>query len=327
MALSKRKQTSQFVQIGIFAVGTAALVFATFYLLRNFGSGQREYRIGVHFVRASGVAQGAQVFFSGVVVGSVDEIRLLPDNSVDLILAIASGTNIPKTSKFAVRPSLTGSPTVVITPPISQTTVSTVPKPVPSELILEKRILPISEQPVGTSPIALEDMLAQSQHVMQRSSRILALMRASKAGVFGHLQGARVNGAATSLELRAIPAQEQASLHATLTRMQKNIADAKAQLRRGNGQKVAVLATSLKAGASALNSSLHDLRRTAMSGQAKANLQASAGNMNAAMSNVSALEKQFSAVSKDRQTRSQLADAAAQMKAALEKLRSLLTAH
>ena len=49
----------------------------------------------MHFESAAGLHSGALVYFSGVTVGTVDTITLLPDNTVDVILAVNSDVDIP----------------------------------------------------------------------------------------------------------------------------------------------------------------------------------------------------------------------------------------
>lgn len=320
----QRQRTSQFLQMGIFAVLTVVVGFLTFYVLTNWGSGNRPYRIGVHFARASGVSQGSQVFLSGVDVGAVDEIRLLPDNSVDLILAIQSGTDIPKAARFYVRPSFTGNASVMITPPASQVHLRIKATPLPNDLILAKRILPVSQQPIGVDPLGIEDMLAQSQQLMHRSSGLLTTMRGYKRPFLHDLEDSRANAGAIMLHMHQFSSNSELSMRVTALRLRNNVDHAKMALNQGNGQKLAFLASSLKDSATSMNSSLNDLRAMAADARIRTNMNASAAEMRAAMTNLGALQSQLHSLSADRQTRSDLADASAQLRAALEKIHSLL---
>ncbi len=94
---------SRQAQLGLFAVIALMLLFGIFYVITDFGTRHSGYRIGVRFASAAGLPTGAQVFFSGVTVGTVDQIKLEADNSVDVILAIQNGINIPKESKFLIQ--------------------------------------------------------------------------------------------------------------------------------------------------------------------------------------------------------------------------------
>ena len=128
-------------QVGAFAIVALLLLFGIFYVITDFGTRHTGYRIGVHFQSAAGVTPGALVYFSGVDVGSVDSIELLPDNTVDVILAINRDIDVPAASRFLIQAPLTGSPAVVIVPPRAK-------PPVP---LLPRQVLPIAEQPQGSN--------------------------------------------------------------------------------------------------------------------------------------------------------------------------------
>ncbi len=104
-------------QVGAFAIVALLLLFGIFYVITDFGTRHTGYRIGVHFQSAAGLTPGALVYFSGVGVGSVDSIVLLPDNTVDVILAVNRDIDMPAASRFLIQAPLTGSPSLVIVPP------------------------------------------------------------------------------------------------------------------------------------------------------------------------------------------------------------------
>jgi ABC-type transporter Mla subunit MlaD len=104
-------------QVGAFAIVALLLLFGIFYVISNFGTRHTGYRIGVHFQNAGGVTSGALVYFSGVEVGSVDSIVLLPDNTVDVILAVNRDIDIPAASQFVIAAPLTGTPAIAVLPP------------------------------------------------------------------------------------------------------------------------------------------------------------------------------------------------------------------
>jgi len=76
---------SRQAQLGLFAIIALVLLFAMFYIITDYGTRHSGYRIGVRFASAAGLPTGAQVLFSGVTVGSVDSIELLPANSLSLL--------------------------------------------------------------------------------------------------------------------------------------------------------------------------------------------------------------------------------------------------
>lgn len=323
MAVRRRKQQGpRYVEMGVFAVLTLVIAVTTFYFLTNFGRGG--YRIGVHFIRAFGAAQGSQVFFSGVVIGSVDEVRVLPDNTVDLILAISKDTNIPKNSKFLIRPSFAGSPTLVIDPPKPELRISELPTPLPTDLILERRILPVEQQPVGSGPPGFEELLAEGIGLQKKSVHILNMMASTKGRVFGSLQASRANALALETQMHAIPTTLLADLRPKLNQLQANLADAKHAMKLHDHRQLAAVASSLKNSAAALNTTAAGFHATTSSPQVRANMQASQQQIGVAMANMRQLQTQFSGLTGDSQTRLQLADAAAQLQAALQRIGSLL---
>src|SRR5580658_5986648 len=147
---------SKQAQVGAFALLALLLLFGVFYVITDFGTRHTGYRIGVHFVSAAGLHSGALVYFSGVTVGTVDTITLLPDNTVDVILAVNRDVGIPVASRFLIQAPLTGDPSLIIVPP----------RPVPGAPPLPtmaREVLPIAEQPLGTNTATIADLLEQGQ--------------------------------------------------------------------------------------------------------------------------------------------------------------------
>src|SRR5580704_2394222 len=125
-------------QVGAFAIVALLLLFGVFYVITDFGTRHTGYRVGVHFRSAAGLTPGALVYFSGVGVGSVDSIALLPDNTVDVILAVNRDIDIPAASRFLIQAPLTGSPNVLIVPPTDAR---------PPVALLPRQVLPVDQQP------------------------------------------------------------------------------------------------------------------------------------------------------------------------------------
>src|SRR5487761_1256744 len=105
-------------QAGASALLAMLLLFGVFYVITDFGTRHSGYRVGIHFTSAAGLHSGASVYFSGVGVGTVDSITLLPDNTVDVILAINRDVDIPRASRFLIQAPLTGDPSLIIVPPV-----------------------------------------------------------------------------------------------------------------------------------------------------------------------------------------------------------------
>ncbi len=169
---------SRQAQLGLFAVIALALLFGIFYVITDFGTRHSGYRIGVHFANAAGLPTGAQVFFSGVTVGTVDQVELLADNTVDVILAIQNGINIPRDSRFMIQAPLTGTPNMVILPPVPHKAPPGYPSTPPPEVqTLPKEILPVDQQPVGTPVASIADLMQQGQGEVRRLDEMLSLLR------------------------------------------------------------------------------------------------------------------------------------------------------
>src|SRR5579872_3120119 len=185
---------SRQAQLGLFAVIALAMLFGIFYVITDFGTRHSGYRIGVHFSTASGLPTGAQVFFSGVTVGTVDQVQLLPDNTVDVILAIQNGINIPKDSRFMIQAPLTGTPNLMIVPPVPhRLPPGYIATPLPPEAILPKEIQPIADQPVGTPVASISDLMQQGQGEVRRLDEMLSLLQQREPVLLDTLQTALAN--------------------------------------------------------------------------------------------------------------------------------------
>ena len=101
--------------VGFFTIVALLGLFAIFFVLANVGT-QGRYKIGVHFKSAAGLHKGALVYESGVVVGVVDSTDLLPDFTVDVILAINNSVSVPRNARFLIQLPLTGDATLEIVP-------------------------------------------------------------------------------------------------------------------------------------------------------------------------------------------------------------------
>src|SRR5215469_12019067 len=126
-------------QVGAFALLALLLLFGVFYIITDFGTRHTGYKTGIHFQSAAGLHSGAIVYFSGVTAGTVDSIVLLPDHTVDVILAVNHDIDIPRASRFLIQAPLTGDPNLVIVPPVPKTgpqgVLGPTPKPLPTDVL------------------------------------------------------------------------------------------------------------------------------------------------------------------------------------------------
>ena len=170
--------------VGLFTVLGLAAVFAVFYILGDIGTRSSGYKIAAHFTGASGLRAAAGVFLSGVPIGAVDRIDLLPDYTTEVVMAIKPGYEIPVGSKFLIQAPLTGEPSILIQPP----------KGVDAHVqTLPHEIAPIGQQPRGVNPASISDLLEQGQGEVRRLDTILATLQKTEPELLAELKSTLVN--------------------------------------------------------------------------------------------------------------------------------------
>lgn len=311
-------------QVGAFAIVALLLLFGIFYVVTNFGTRHTGYRIGVHFRSAAGVTPGAQVYFSGVDVGSVDEIELLPDNTVDVILAINRDINIPQESRFLIQAPLTGSPSVIIVPPRTK----------PPVALLPRQVLPIDQQPRGYNTATIADLLEQGQGELKRFENVMSLLEARTPKLLNTLQTTLDNANALTVttkdslqrlsgELLALGANMQSSLSAAGS----NVVELSATLNSAattDSKKVGLLLDKFQSTADSLNKSMNALTELATDPQLKANVLATTQSIAETTATLAALTKDLRTVTGDPQTQAQLRNTVANLDAVMQRANSLL---
>lgn len=308
-------------------LGLAALVvlilagIGAYVAIKARGTGG--YRMGVRFRSAAGLAPGGLVYFNGVNIGNVRRVKILPDTTVDVILNIYHATDIPKNAKFSILPAFAGSPTVTIVVP-KRVARNQAPAPVPQSDLLPKRVVPVDRQPVGTTPLSLEDVMAEGKALGDRATRVLAFARPYGGRLIAHLQNARANGAATTEEMRTAFPRILASLQSTVAKAKANAASAQAVLREHNQAKLTAIAASFKRSASDMNNVTSSLAPLKNDPQVRANLRASTADVRATTATMAGLSDDMAAISKNPQTKAELRDAGLQFRAVLERLKSLI---
>ncbi len=314
-------------QLGLFAVVALVLLFGIFYVITDFGTRHSGYRIGVHFASAAGLPTGAQVFFSGVTVGTVDQVQLLADNSVDVILAIQNNINIPKDSKFLIQAPLTGTPNLIIVPPVPRPLpAGYTATPLPDYAVLPKRVLPIAQQPVGIASPTIADLLQQGQGQIRRLDSMLATLEQREPKLLNTLQTALANVDEMTTELKGTVADLSGTLNTTMQQAGTHIVDMTATLDTTLGRnqyKIDSMLTSLDRTALALNKSMDSLQSLATDPRLKGNLVATTSNIRDLTANIAGLTGDLRQVTGP-QTQAQLRDTVANLDAATQKADSLL---
>ena len=179
--------------VGLFTILGLLALFVVFFVLSNVGTGGR-YKIGVHFKSASGIHKGALVYESGVNVGMVDSLHLLPqDFTVDIILAINNTVDIPRDARFIIQAPLTGDATLEIVPraPAPRPSGVAAPTPAPGAVaVWPREVAPLEQQPQGTNPATLTDLLEQGQGEVTRLDTLLADLEQREPALLNTLQSA-----------------------------------------------------------------------------------------------------------------------------------------
>lgn len=306
--------------VALLAFGLLYLLFLAFSRAQNAGG----YRMGVRFANASGLAAGAPVYLSGVSIGSVQSVGLLPDNTVEVILAITKDTDIPAESRIVIHSALAGSPDVTIVPPFRRLAPGTQPTPLPLSAILPKRILPIAEQPVGRPPFSTEELLAQSQSLIRRSGQIVSALHGAQRRLVATLGQTRANLSGTVTQMRSLPAGLRAQLGSEMEAANAQVRSAAAALKARDQRRLGVLSASMNATSRAMAHSVDSLTAVRTDPGARANLRATAQNAHDSMQNLAAATDDLRSVASNEQTRAQLKDAGFRLRAAMQKLQSLL---
>ncbi|HEY6235621.1 MAG TPA: MlaD family protein, partial [Candidatus Elarobacter sp.] len=163
--------------VGIFTIVALLGLFGFFLVLANVGTSGR-YKIGVHFKSAAGLHKGALVYESGVIVGVVDQTRLIPEDfTVEVILAIDNSVDVPRNARFLIQAPLTGDSSLEIVPaaPAPHPSGYAAPTNAPAAVaVLPREVLPIDQQPQGTNPATIQELLDQGQGEMKKVDSMLA---------------------------------------------------------------------------------------------------------------------------------------------------------
>lgn len=320
MARTGMLRISRPAQLGLMALVFIIFASAASYFILKYVRGTGGYQIGVRFPTAAGVGPGAQVYLSGVVIGQVTKVKILPDASVEFIISVFQGTDIPKHSKFSVLTSVTGTPSVAITPPLRRVAQNQVPTPMPRSEVLPKRILPVERQPVGTPPLTVESLMRESRTLGNRAYAMLAQARPYGTHLAYHLQHARSSAGATSQQLKE-------TLPAVMAGVQSTIASAKANLRRAQNALTQRNQAKMTAIASSLEQSSRDMERTAdaLEGikrdpRIQSNVRAASVQVRIISSTMANLARDMEMISGNPQTKAQLRDAGARLRAILQQL-------
>jgi ABC-type transporter Mla subunit MlaD len=311
--------------VGLFTILGLVAVFAVFFVLSDFGTRARGYKIGVHFAAASGLRDAAIVYLSGVPVGAVDSISLLKDYSTEVVLAIDPGYEIPIGSRFIIQAPITGEPTILIEPPAA---VAATSQTLPHE------VLPIEDQPKGVNPASFADLLEQGQGEIRRVDNLLAQLQAAEPQLLGELKDTLANAntltANANRSLTSASSQVAVlttSLQKNLTAASNNVVDLTGTLdsvvRRDSGQVDGLLAQ-LSATSKSFGETVDSLHGIATDPKVKANLVNTTRDFALTAHTFALLTEDFRKVTSNPQTQAQLRDTVAQIDATSQKVDALV---
>ena len=323
--------------VGIFTIVALVALFGVFVVLANFGT-QGRYNIGVHFKTAAGLHKGALVYESGVNVGTVVSTQLLPDDfSVEVVLGINNGVDIPRNAKFLIQAPLTGDATIEIVPPVAQTRPAGYagPTPAPPAIsVLPHEVLPLNEQPEGTNPTTVQDLLAEGQGEVHRLDAMLSQLERREPKLLDTLQSSLNNANDITVTTKQTVAELSrridtltSTLQTALTSGSANLDDITAQLDqtvRSNRGHVDAIIASLDGSARALNQTAESVRGIAGDPRLHDNLIRTTQGIAETATTVASIAHDFRNVTGNPQTQAQLRDTIANADAAVERANSIL---
>jgi ABC-type transporter Mla subunit MlaD len=316
---------SKQAQVGLFTILGIIAVFAVFYVISDFGVKARGYRIGVHFRSAGGLRESAGVYLSGVPIGAVDEITLLKDYSTEVVLAIRPGFDIPVGSRFLIQAPITGEPTILIEPPRdASANVATYPR----------EVLPVAQQPSGTNPTSISDLLEQGQGEVRRLDDVLAQLQKAEPELLAQLKSTLENAneltTNANRSLTTVTARVDsltASLQSNLTQASDNVVALTGTLNdsaRRDAPRIDDLLAQLGRTSKSFGQTVDSLRDVATNPKLKANLIDTTRDFALTAHTFALLTQDLRNVTSNPQTQSQLRDTVAQLDATSQKVDSLV---
>jgi len=314
--------------VGAFTIAALIGLFGIFYVLADIGT-QGRYRVGVHFKSAAGLHKGALVYESGVNIGIVDATILQPaDFTVEVILAINNNVDIPREAKFIVASPITGDVTLEIVPPRNEKGITLA--------ILPREVLPLDQQPQGTNPPSITDLLEQGQGEVSRLDRMLADLERREPGLLDTMQSAlhnanelTSNGNRQFTHITTRLSAMMDTLSIAIDASGRNIVDLTGRLDRELGRnsgRVAHIVGELDRMSVSLNQTVDSVRDLATNRELRQNLLDTTNGLAQTAQTIAGITEDLRRVSGSGQTQAQMRDTVANVDAATQKLNSLLGA-
>src|SRR5579863_169644 len=311
-------------RVGIFALLALAGVFAVYYFITNLALRHGGYDVGIRFHDVGGLQEGSTALESGVTVGEVTSVTLLPDQPVEVLCTLNPGTVVYSDSQFVVAITFTGATTLVIEPPLDKRVAK----------VLPDHPLPVDQQPWGTLPPTLTDLISAGQEQLKSFSKTMAVVNrelptmARKFGLVADHTDAliqRANGDLAALS---------GGFQVTLTQLNemigvngRNISQLTGNLNGMIGEnrgRFAVLVDNLAKTSDNLNKTMGGIASIAQDPVLHSSLVGTAQNVQEATAKLKAIATELESVTGDPKTQSQLKDTIANLDAVTAKANALL---
>lgn len=319
------------LRVGVFAVCTVLAIFVVWYVLSNYALRRHAYVIGVHFRNVAGLAIGSSVQLSGVDIGIVQDIKLLPDQTVDVIATINGNHTVYRQSAFTVTTTLTGQSTLAITPPRDLATATPLPH----------QVLPEDQQPEGTLPPSLTDLANEGQQRLHDLDKTLAVVNQELPviarrfnGVVTHTDDLVVHADASLAlvqgQLSATVGQVNGLLSATqgvLTESGRNVNQLTGSMRGlvvNNQERISRLIENLASTADSLNKTMASVSSLAGDPTVRTNLVQTTTNIKDSSEKLKEIANDIHSLTGDPQVQSQLRGAVQDLSSVIAKADDLL---
>ncbi|MGD0053760.1 MAG: MlaD family protein, partial [Vulcanimicrobiaceae bacterium] len=276
----------------------------------------------------AGLSGGSQVFESGVPVGTVEEINLdKSDFSVEIIMALKSGVDIPVDSRFTVQAPLTGNSALIIVPPRRELAEAP-PKFFPHE------ILPPDQQPRGGTAPSINDLVQGGRDELRRVDTMLGLLEKRAPALMDSLQSAANNANALAIHGNQLTQDLSTRLLAMTDSLQHSLDAAGGNIvamtvdfretTHNNRGRIDSMLTRLNNTALALNQAVDSMRDLAANPNVHANLVDTTASIAHAADRLAQMADDARSVSGNAQTQAQLRDTVANIDALTQKANDLL---
>jgi ABC-type transporter Mla subunit MlaD len=310
--------------VGLFTLlGTVALL-GIYWVLAGLGTRSSGYKTAIRFDSAAGLRPGSQVYLSGVPIGIIDRILLERDYSADVILAVKSHVDIPRDSKFLIQAPLTGDPNLVIVPPrlkgATAETLATLPT-------LPHEIRPYDEQPKGTNPTTVADLLSEGQGEIRRLDAVLSQLEASTPAILRTVQSTLDNANAASSAASIAIARLSNQTTNLMDRAGNNVIDLTDTLNataKTNSARIDTLLVSLNKTSIALNETVESIKGIAGDKRLHQNIVDTTQSIAETTKTIAAITGDLRQVTGNPQTQAQLRDTIGRLDATAQKLDSLM---